>query len=76
MEFSSPSYILKFIYVFTSVVFFISEDILMHMVQIGTYKIPEIQDNYAKRKDDLGIIDYEKTLAKYELVLYSISWWF
>jgi hypothetical protein len=35
----------------------------MHMVQIGAHEIPEIQDQYAKIKNDLGIIDYEKTLA-------------
>ncbi|MBV9177254.1 MAG: hypothetical protein JO297_09470 [Nitrososphaeraceae archaeon] len=37
------------------------------MVEIGTYKIPEIQNQYAKIKDDLGVIDYKKTMAKYEL---------
>ena len=27
----------------------------MHMVQIDTYKIPEIQNQYAKIKGDLGV---------------------
>jgi flagellar biosynthesis chaperone FliJ len=37
------------------------------MVEIGTYKIPEIQKQYSKIKDDLETIDYKKTMAKYEL---------
>ena len=37
------------------------------MVDIGTYKIPEIQKQYAKIKDELEAIDYKKTMAKYEL---------
>ena len=39
----------------------------IHMVEIGTYKIPEIQNQYAKIKDELEAIDYKKTMAKYEL---------
>ncbi|HZA06198.1 MAG TPA: hypothetical protein VE619_00720 [Nitrososphaeraceae archaeon] len=39
----------------------------VHMVEIGTYKIPEIQKQYAKVKDELQTIDYKKTMAKYEL---------
>ena len=31
------------------------------------YKIPEIQKQYAKVKDELQTIDYKKTMAKYEL---------
>ena len=31
------------------------------------YKIPEIQKQYAKIKDDLEGIDYKKTMAKYQL---------
>lgn len=31
------------------------------------YKIPEIQKQYAKVKDDLEVIDYKKTMAKYQL---------
>ena len=30
-------------------------------------KIPEIQKQYAKIKDELEAIDYKKTMAKYEL---------
>jgi hypothetical protein len=30
-------------------------------------KIPEIQKQYAKVKDDLEVIDYKKTMAKYQL---------
>ena len=37
------------------------------MVDIGTYKIPEIRKQYAKIKDELEAIDYKKTMAKYEL---------
>ena len=39
----------------------------IHMVEIGTYKIPEIQNQYAKIKNELEAIDYKKTMAKYEL---------
>jgi chromosome segregation ATPase len=31
------------------------------------YKIPEIQRQYAKIKDELEAIDYKKTMAKYQL---------
>jgi peptidoglycan hydrolase CwlO-like protein len=31
------------------------------------YKIPEIQKQYAKVKDDLEVIDYKKMMAKYQL---------
>ncbi len=31
------------------------------------YKIPEIQKQYAKVKDDLEAIDYKKAIAKHEL---------
>jgi peptidoglycan hydrolase CwlO-like protein len=33
----------------------------------GAIKIPEIQKQYAKIKDDLEVIDYKKTMAKYQL---------
>jgi predicted transcriptional regulator len=39
----------------------------VYMVNVGTYKIPEIQKQYAKIKDELEVIDYKKTLAKHEL---------
>jgi hypothetical protein len=38
------------------------------MVEIGTYTIPEIQNQYAKTKNELEAIDYKKTMAKYELI--------
>ena len=31
------------------------------------YKIPEIQKQYAKVKDDLEVIDYKKAMAKHQL---------
>jgi hypothetical protein len=37
------------------------------MVNTGMYKIPEIQKQYAKIKDELEAIDYKKTMAKYQL---------
>ena len=37
------------------------------MVNTGMYKIPEIQKQYAKVKDELESIDYKKTMAKYQL---------
>ena len=39
----------------------------VHMVDIGIYKIPEIQNQYAKIKNEIEAIDYKKTMAKYEL---------
>ena len=36
-------------------------------IETGAIKIPEIQKQYAKIKDDLEVIDYKKTLAKYQL---------
>jgi predicted transcriptional regulator len=39
----------------------------IHMVNIGTYKIPEIQKQCTKIKDELEAIDYKKTMAKYQL---------
>ena len=37
------------------------------MVDIGRYKIPEVQKQYTKVKDELEAIDYKMTMAKYEL---------
>jgi hypothetical protein len=34
-------------------------------IETGAIKIPEIQKQYAKIKDDLEVIDYKKTMAKY-----------
>ena len=39
----------------------------VHMVEIGTYRIPEIQNQHAKIKNELEAIDYKNTMAKYEL---------
>ena len=36
-------------------------------IETGAIKIPEIQKQYAKIKDDLEAIDYKKTMAKYQL---------
>jgi hypothetical protein len=36
-------------------------------VNAGMYKIPEIQKQYAKIKNELETIDYKKTMAKYQL---------
>ena len=36
-------------------------------IETGSIKIPEIQKQYAKIKDELEAIDYKKTMAKYEL---------
>ena len=37
------------------------------MVKIGVYKIPELQNEYAKLKDEVEAVDYKKTMAKYAL---------
>ena len=39
----------------------------VHTVNTGMYKIPEIQRQHAKIKDELEAIDYKKTMAKHEL---------
>ena len=36
-------------------------------IETGAIKIPEIQKQYAKVKDELEAIDYKKTMAKYQL---------
>jgi predicted nucleic acid-binding Zn-ribbon protein len=36
-------------------------------IETGAIKIPEIQKQYTKVKDELESIDYKKTMAKYEL---------
>jgi predicted nucleic acid-binding Zn-ribbon protein len=36
-------------------------------IETGAIKIPEIQKQYAKIKDDIEAIDYKKTMAKYQL---------
>jgi len=39
----------------------------VHTVNTGMYKIPEIQKQYAKVKEELEAIDYKKTMAKHQL---------
>ena len=39
----------------------------IHTVNIGMYKIPEIQKQYAKIKDELEAIDYKKAMSKHQL---------
>jgi uncharacterized coiled-coil DUF342 family protein len=39
----------------------------VNMVNIGTYKIPEIQKQYAKAKDELEVIEYKRVMSKHEL---------
>ena len=39
----------------------------IHTVNIGMYKIPEIQKQYAKIQDELEAINYKKTMAKHQL---------
>ena len=39
----------------------------VNMVNIGTYKIPEIQKQYAKLQDELQVIDHQKVVSKAEL---------
>jgi hypothetical protein len=36
-------------------------------IETGAIKIPEIQKQYAKIKEELEAIDYKKTIAKYQL---------
>jgi predicted nucleic acid-binding Zn-ribbon protein len=36
-------------------------------IETGAIKIPDIQKQYAKIKDELEAIDYKKTMAKYQL---------
>ena len=36
-------------------------------IETGDIKIPEIQKQYAKVKDELESIDYKKTMVKYQL---------
>src|SRR5437588_7152627 len=39
----------------------------VNMVKLGTYKIPELQNEYAKLKGEVEAIDYKKTMAKHAL---------
>ena len=37
------------------------------MVNIGTYKIPDLQKQYAKLQDEVQVIDHQKVVSKAEL---------
>ena len=39
----------------------------VNMVDVGTYKIPELQKQYAKLQDELQVIDHQKVVSKAEL---------
>jgi hypothetical protein len=39
----------------------------VNMVKTGTYKIPEIQKQYSKAKDELEVIEYKRVMSKHEL---------
>ena len=39
----------------------------VNMVNTGTYKIPEIQKQYEKAKDELEVIEYKRVMSKHEL---------
>ena len=42
-------------------------------IETGAIKIPEIQKQYAKIKDELEAIDYKKTMAKYQPLAFPLS---
>lgn len=42
-------------------------DWFVNMVKTGIYKIPEIQNQYAKAKDELEVIEYKRVMSKHEL---------
>jgi DNA-binding CsgD family transcriptional regulator len=39
----------------------------VNMVNIGTYKIPDLQKQYAKLQDEVQVIDHQKVMSKAEL---------
>jgi septal ring factor EnvC (AmiA/AmiB activator) len=39
----------------------------VNMVNIGTYKIPDLQRQYAKLQDEIQVIDHQKVVSKAEL---------
>ena len=39
----------------------------VNMVEIGTYKIPDLQKQYAKLQDEVQVIDHQKVTARHEL---------
>jgi hypothetical protein len=42
-------------------------DWFVNMVKTGTYKIPQIQKQHAKAKDELEVIEYKRVMSKHEL---------
>src|SRR5690242_17437412 len=42
-------------------------DWFVNMIKIGAYKIPELENEYAKLKGEVEAIDYKKTMAKHAL---------
>ena len=42
-------------------------DWFVNIVDIGTYKIPELQKQYAKLQDEVQVIDHQKIVSKAEL---------
>jgi len=43
------------------------EGITTDKMKLGTYKIPDLQNEYAKLKDEVEAIDYKKTMANHAL---------
>ena len=39
----------------------------VNMVEIGTYKIPDLQKQYAKMQDEVQVIDHQKVVSRAEL---------
>jgi hypothetical protein len=39
----------------------------VNMVKIGTYKIPQLQNQYERIKDELEVIDHKKVVSRHEL---------
>jgi hypothetical protein len=39
----------------------------VNMVKTGAYKIPEIQKQYSKAKDELEVIEYKRVMSKHAL---------
>ena len=39
----------------------------VNMVKTGIYKIPDIQKQHAKAKDELEVIEYKRVMSKHEL---------
>ena len=42
-------------------------DWFVNMVNIGTYKIPEIQKQHSNAKDELEVFEYKRLMSKHEL---------